>query len=90
MLPGLHMHIQQRNNIILQVKGTKIKDSFRLVMIKIKKRGNNGFQAKFPWRGCMEFTMQEFGGVFSTLSSNLSLFSILFSNISNPVKAFRR
>ena len=47
MLRGLQMHIQQRNNI-LQVKGTKIKDSFRIVMIKIKKGGKNGFQAKFP------------------------------------------
>ena len=89
MLQGLQMHIQQRNNI-LQVKGTKIKDSFRIVMIKIKKGGKNGFQAKFPWRGCMEFTVQEFGGVFSTLSSTLSLFSTLFGNISNPGKAFRR
>ena len=85
MLQGLQMHIQQRNNI-LQVKGTKIKDSFRIVMIKIKKGGKNGFQAKFPWRGCMEFTVQEFGGVFSTLS----LFSTLCSNISNPGKAFTR
>ena len=78
--------IFNKETIYCKSKEPKIKDSFRLVMIKIKKGGKNGFQAKFPWRGCMEFTVQEFGGVFSTLS----LFSTLCSNISNPGKAFRR